>query len=336
MRSDYIDPLDGQIAANIENYLSTHFTYTLDLTDYSRVRGKDRIVAFLEEIKSGHCEYFAGAMTLLCQSLGMHARMVVGFKSSEYNAYTGCFIVRESDAHAWVEVFTAEGWKSYDPTSGDEGPGQKRQAGLLQHIRHVLDYLQYSYANAVVAYDSEDRANLVQAAETKMTRVAGRGSPALTFFTRDWFETVAFYKAFSTVLGVLLASMALSILGFLLYFLYEKWMLRRRARRMGMESLPASEQIRLARQLGFYDELLRLLGYHGIAWPRHLTPLEFSGSLLFLPSDAYETVRRLTLLFYRVRFGRAELSAAQQRRLATILSRLAIDLSRPSTAPIPS
>ena len=57
----------------------------------------------------------------------------------------------------------------------------------------------------VVAYDSEDRNNLVQAAETRMTRVAGRSSSTLSFFTRDWFETVAFYKAFSTVLGVLLA-----------------------------------------------------------------------------------------------------------------------------------
>ena len=43
------------------------------------------MVAFLYDLKRGHCEYFAGAMALMCQSLGMQARVVTGFKCDEYN-----------------------------------------------------------------------------------------------------------------------------------------------------------------------------------------------------------------------------------------------------------
>jgi hypothetical protein len=114
------------------------------------------------------------------------------------------------------------------------------------------------------------------------------------------------------------------------YFFWEKWMLRRRARRMGIASLPLAERERLARQLGFYDDLVKLLDRLGIHRPRHQTPMEFSDSLLFLPSEPYRTICRLTQVFYRVRFGKAELSTAQRRRLHNVLDRLAEDLGRAS------
>jgi hypothetical protein len=61
-------------------HLRSAFTYTLDLTDAAKLkRDEDPMVAFLYDLKRGHCEYFAGAMTLMCQSLGMHERVVIGF-----------------------------------------------------------------------------------------------------------------------------------------------------------------------------------------------------------------------------------------------------------------
>ena len=53
-----------------------------------------------------------------------------------------------------------------------------------------------------------------------------------------------------------------------------------------------------------------------------VTPMEFSQSLLYLPNQAYDTIRRLTALFYRVRYGNAELSHGLQRRLGTVIARL--------------
>ena len=56
--------------------------------------------------------------------------------------------------------------------------------------------------------------------------------------------------------------------------------------------------------------------------------MEFSDSLLFLPSEAYRTIQRLTQVFYRVRFGQAELSPSQQRQLHNVLAKLANDLGQ--------
>ena len=106
----------------------------------------------------------------------------------------------------------------------------------------------------------------------------------------------------------------IALVGFVGWFLLEKWTLRRRAARIGLEALPPAEQLRLARQLAFYDEMLRLLARFGVTRPRHLTALEFSRTLTFLPAAAYETVRRLTHVYNRVRFGHSELDGGQRRR----------------------
>src|SRR5262249_11289561 len=71
---------DGEIAANIERYLRNNFTYTMDLTNIGSLNGRDPMAAFLTDFKKGHCEYFAGAMTLMCQSLKIPARFIVGFR----------------------------------------------------------------------------------------------------------------------------------------------------------------------------------------------------------------------------------------------------------------
>jgi len=76
------------------------------------------------------------------------------------------------------------------------------------------------------------------------------------------------------------------------------------------------------RQLGFYDDLLRLLESRRILRPPHLTPLEFCDSLSFLPTEAYITIHRITKLFYRIRYGNAELDEGQRRRLVNVIDRL--------------
>ena len=91
---------------------------------------------------------------------------------------------------------------------------------------------------------------------------------------------------------------------------------------------PVAEQQRLARQLAFYDHLILMLARYHLVRPSCLTPLEFVESLLFLPSDVYDTINRLTMLFYRVRYGGAELSIGQRKRLETVLGQLSTSLRR--------
>lgn len=106
-------------AAAIQDYLLTHFRYTLQL---SRSRPKDPIAEFLFIRKQGHCEYFAASMALMLRTLGIPSRVVNGFRANEFNDVTSQYVVRESDAHSWVEAyFPGYGWVSFDPTPASPG-----------------------------------------------------------------------------------------------------------------------------------------------------------------------------------------------------------------------
>ncbi|HEV2294994.1 MAG TPA: DUF3488 and transglutaminase-like domain-containing protein [Tepidisphaeraceae bacterium] len=314
-------PVDAAIADRIESHLRSDFAYTLDLTDAKRIEGQDPMVAFLYDLKRGHCEYFAGAMTLLCQSLGLQARMVVGFKSDEFNPIVNQFVVRQAHAHAWVEVMMPDGtWKTYDPTSGRDPREGQRQTGLISRIKHFVDFLEYSWATKVVAYDGDSRENVVAELDRSIVNTA---SSAQTIFTRlpEYLEAAGLWLA-SKFLGPLIGLMVLIVIIAIGWFLLERWRLRRRAARIGLDALPQSEQLRLARQLGFYDDLIRLLESRQIVRPRHLTPKEFSDTLAFMPAEVYDAIRRLTHLFYRIRFGGAELTPARRQLLGVVIERL--------------
>jgi hypothetical protein len=326
----YTSPLDEQIADRIERYLHNHFAYTLDLTDARRITGQDPMVAFLYDFKRGHCEYFAGAMTLLCQSLGLHARMVVGFKCDDFNDFGHFYTIRQSQAHAWVEVLTSQGWKTYDPTGGDQINIATQSA--WQKTKHFFDFMEYTWQNAVISYNSENRDNLINAMDNKLNQTAAH--IANDFYgIKDQLDKVGNTLA-TEVVGPLIGLLSLAIIAALLWFSYERFKLRRRARRIGIRDLPLSDQAKLIRQLGFYDDLLRLLERHNIIRPNHLTPMEFSTTLSFLPSGTYDTIRRLTLLFYKIRYGGAELDDGQRRRLDAVVERLSKRIPTPGAAAV--
>lgn len=101
-------------AKALEQYLSTHFGYTLELPAH---QAHDPLANFLFERKRGHCEYFASAMAVMLRSVGIPSRIVTGFRGGEFNDLTGQYVVRASDAHSWVETyFPGSGWVSFDPT----------------------------------------------------------------------------------------------------------------------------------------------------------------------------------------------------------------------------
>lgn len=86
---------------------------------------------FLFRYKSGHCEYFASAMVLLLRSQGIPARLVTGFLGGEYNRLEGYYVVRQVNAHAWVEAWIeGEGWRTFDATPPDGRPGSGGEGAL--------------------------------------------------------------------------------------------------------------------------------------------------------------------------------------------------------------
>ena len=316
---------DERIAGNIERYFKSHFSYTLDLTDSASLFvGKDPLAVFVSQTKRGHCEYFAGAMTVACQSLGLRARQVIGFHTDEYNRYSEQFQVRQSHAHAWVEVLTDQGWVSFDPTSGREYPPNESRS-MLRRLKHVFDWLEFKWGTSVVAYDGTRRESVVQKLETSMVNSAIRGQDRWTLLGRWWdrlLQRTEFWTVSSKLLAGFIALMAAGIVGAVTWFMLERHRIRRRAIKIGLNTLPVSEQIRLARQLGFYEQMTAMLHRRRITRPAHLTPREFSRTLTFLPTEAFEMIERLTGIFYRVRYGGARVQSTQQRRLAEAIARL--------------
>jgi transglutaminase-like putative cysteine protease len=96
----------------------THNGFSYKLDPFVPVQGKDPVEHFLET-RSGYCAQFATALALLCRASGVPARVATGFQLHDPEE-DGSFLVRNSDAHAWVEVwFGAEhGWRVYDATPG--------------------------------------------------------------------------------------------------------------------------------------------------------------------------------------------------------------------------
>lgn len=80
--------------------------------------GGDPVDGFLFDTRAGFCEHYASAFTVLMRAAGIPARVVTGYLGGETNDLGDYLIVRQSDAHAWAEVWLPErGWTRVDPTS---------------------------------------------------------------------------------------------------------------------------------------------------------------------------------------------------------------------------
>ena len=102
----------------IERALATQYRYSLG---FERRRTQDPLVEFLEHDKQGHCEYFASAMVLLARSRNIPARLVGGYRVTEYSQLGEYYLVRERNAHTWVEAWVPDkGWTTFDPTPAAE------------------------------------------------------------------------------------------------------------------------------------------------------------------------------------------------------------------------
>ncbi|HYW84509.1 MAG TPA: transglutaminase-like domain-containing protein, partial [Spirochaetia bacterium] len=109
-------------AAAIEEYLRTHYLYSLKP---GIAEDGNQLHHFLFVSKKGYCSYFAFAMALMCRSLGIPARVAVGFYVDPQSEVLNFYEVRAFQAHAWVEVyFGSLGWVEFDPTSSTPAPGE--------------------------------------------------------------------------------------------------------------------------------------------------------------------------------------------------------------------
>ena len=116
------------VRAALERLRTGGYTYTLEPGVY----GQNTADQFWFDTKAGFCEHISSAFVVLMRGAGVPARVVTGFQGGELNGVDGYWTVRNADAHAWAEVWTADrGWVRVDPT-GAVSPGR---VGQFQRLR---------------------------------------------------------------------------------------------------------------------------------------------------------------------------------------------------------
>lgn len=167
----------------ILQHYNSAFVYTLT----PRSLGKESVDQFLFDTQQGFCEHFSSATAFLLRAVGIPARIVTGYQGGEWNPYENYLLVRQYDAHAWVEYWTEDkGWTRLDPTASvapqrveqpsDQVFGEQKQflvdnpffsaailsKGLLSELRLRLEALNYGWHHWVLGYHLQQQSVLQQ------------------------------------------------------------------------------------------------------------------------------------------------------------------------------
>jgi transglutaminase-like putative cysteine protease len=145
--------------------------------------GNHVVDEFLFGTRRGFCEHYAGSFALLMRAAGIPARIVTGYQGGEYNRVGNYLIVRQSDAHAWTEVWIENrGWIRVDPTAAvspnrieqglDSALSEEDSSFRIQNRNPIFgnllyswDNLQHSWNDWVINYDQNKQQNFLSKLE---------------------------------------------------------------------------------------------------------------------------------------------------------------------------
>jgi transglutaminase-like putative cysteine protease len=166
----------ARLAAAIALLRDAKLTYTLN----PPLLGNDPADEFLFDSKRGFCEHFASSFVVLARAAGLPSRVVTGYQGGERNPVDGTLVVRQSDAHAWAEVWFADaGWQRVDPTATsapariDDGISGALQNGeslpmmfgdsrLLRELRHRWEAMSNGWNQWVLGYNASRQNELMR------------------------------------------------------------------------------------------------------------------------------------------------------------------------------
>ncbi len=168
---------DQQIIDKALALFNREFTYTLQ----PPLLGVHSVDEFLFQSKRGFCEHFASSFSFLLRAAGIPARVVVGYQGGAWNPVENYLLVRQSDAHAWTEVWIeGKGWQMIDPTAAvapnriEQGMNQALNASdlelvngawqsssILQQLQIRWDAATYVWQVWVLNYDTKTQEGLL-------------------------------------------------------------------------------------------------------------------------------------------------------------------------------
>jgi transglutaminase-like putative cysteine protease len=135
----------------------------------------DPLVRWTASREAGHCELFAGALVLLARDAGFASRVVIGFRGGTWNGYSNSFTVRNSDAHAWTEIYdpAAGAWLREDAlevvTSAQEAETKSEAAIAARSDRSWaarLDSLRVFWYRRIVSFDQRSQIETLREVKT--------------------------------------------------------------------------------------------------------------------------------------------------------------------------
>ncbi len=148
-----------EITRRIDDFFSRGFGYSLER---SQGGGPDVLDKFLFTDRQGHCEYFASAAVLLARLNGIPARLVTGYLVTDRTADNE-WLIREQDAHAWVEYFDpAEGWLTMDPSPRNPEAERSLRSGWRDRLATWMGRMEFWWFDAVIDFSLSDQFELLQ------------------------------------------------------------------------------------------------------------------------------------------------------------------------------
>jgi transglutaminase-like putative cysteine protease len=188
LRRDYANPAQ-RVQAVLNQFSKGGYSYTLE----PPLLGSDAVDEFLYATRAGFCEHYAGAFVFLMRAAGVPARVVTGYQGGELNPIDGYLTVRQSDAHAWSEVWLPKlGWVRIDPTAavspervrrslaralpapapfGFEGLGRLMQPdpdSILARVRYAIGAANNGWNQWVLNYTPQRQHALMESLQDKV------------------------------------------------------------------------------------------------------------------------------------------------------------------------
>ncbi|XZE53120.1 transglutaminase TgpA family protein [Planctomycetaceae bacterium SH139] len=334
-----------QLARAIERHLSSgeRFTYTTALTE-QRNRGTDPLEEFVGKYRRGHCQYFASAMVMMLRSQGVPARVVVGYRTEEFNPIGKHYIVRQLHAHSWVEVLLQDDQiplgaglagqpldgpvlARFDPTPYAAGDRDEGAGG----VGHFYDFAQSLWNNYVLDMDGQRRSASLfgQDENSGMSTAYSRMILQIKLFASQLNsgELGAGALAGGSLFSWRGAALGI-IVTLILFGLYQigppKWL------RIGWQTRRARRQAASASSILFFQRFSDLLANAKLVRRSGETPAEFVelASRAAAKSEEHPLVdsamKKLLERFYQIRYGgRQPLTSGEQTEIDQSLQAVA-------------
>ena len=203
----------GDFARRAGAWLQSRHSYSLSMR--LDPGDGDPLIRWMDSSKPGHCELFAGSLVMLARAAGVPARLVTGFKGGTWNSTSGSITVRNSDAHAWAEIWD-EGlgsWMRADATPGSEitpsaATASRAGASSLEQDKGWgarIDGLRIFWYRRIVNFDQSSQRELMRETKERLRNLLQSGRKTAEESMRSVWEWLRSPWGFSRVAGIAIA-----------------------------------------------------------------------------------------------------------------------------------